>query len=89
VSVPCPEIAVYRLETGPSAANFLSRYVVPVKNRKTGVDWFKFLPIFFEGPTYASVFNAAVDFWNDERAKLAAQSARLSALAESRRKAVS
>ena len=85
MNVPCPEIAVYRLETGHSAANFLSRYIVPVHNRKTGVDWFKFLPMFFEGSTHAGVFNAAVDFWNVEQAKLAAQSARLSALVESRR----
>lgn len=88
MSVPCPEIAVYRLETGPSAANFLSRYVIPVHNRKTGVDWFKFLPMIFEGPTHAGVFHAARAFWEAEQTKLADHAARMSALAESRRKAI-
>ena len=82
--VPCPDIDVYRIEAGHRAAYFLARYVIPVHNRNTGVDW---LPMIFEGSTQATVFNAAVDFWNDEQTKLADHAARMSALAESRRKA--
>ena len=86
-ATPCPEIAVYQIVSGPCAAEFIARYAVPKHNPKTGERWFEFLPIVFAGKSYDDVMLTARQFWLNEQAKIAAKAARLSAMAESPRKA--